>query len=405
MQLALLDEVGGSGPQHDDGSGLVGPAEVAPDHPELGLGDDETKDKHGDGDQQTLGHRLLGQVQEIRHDEAGAAKRGVTRGDGQDHHAEDGQDAANGAEQAGGDFVYHRRGTAACQSSVERFSAVVEGETQGAPDEGDDAFTDHGAVENEAAGFFVLHAARHQRGLGGVEAGHSTTGDGDEEQRPERQLGRVQVGEVHPCVVEALAGDDEADDEADRHEYQQCAEDGVEAADDLVDGHYGRQDVVGEDGHDPVDQIGGGQVGQQARRAQHENHAHQHQQDYGEQVHEVLGGVAQVLTDHGRHRGALGAYRQHAGEVVVYRTGEDAAKHDPQHGDRTIQGTQDGAEDGADAGDVEQLDQIDFLVRHGDIVNPVRHGDGGGFQLGFRAKYPFDEFAVYEIAGYEQADA
>ena len=151
MQLALFGEVGRCRPQHHHRGGLVGPAEVAPDHPEFGLGDDEAEDEHGDGDQQSLGHGLLGQVQEVRHDETGTAKRRVTGGDGQDHHAQDGQDAANGAEQAGGDFVYHGRGTAACQGGVERFGAVVEGETQGAPDEGDDAFTDHGTVEDEAA--------------------------------------------------------------------------------------------------------------------------------------------------------------------------------------------------------------------------------------------------------------
>ncbi len=163
MQLALFDEVGSRSPQHDDGGGLVGPAEVAPDHPEFSLGDDETKDKHGDGDQQTLGQRLLGHLQEVRHDQASTAKRGVTGGDGQDHHAEDGQNAADCAEQAGGDFVYHGCRAAVGHGSVERFGAVVEGETQGAPDKGDDPFTDHCTVEDEAAGFFVLHAARHQR--------------------------------------------------------------------------------------------------------------------------------------------------------------------------------------------------------------------------------------------------
>ncbi len=211
----------------------------------------------------------------------------------------------------------------------------------------------------------------------------------------------MQVGEVHPGVVEAFAGDNQTDDKADRHEDQQGAEDGVEAADDLVDGDYGREDVVGKNRHDPVDQIGGGEVGEQPRRAQHEHHADQHQQHHGEQVHEVFGGIAQMLTDDGRYRGTSGAHRQHAGEVVVNRTGEDAAEDDPEHGDRAIEGTQNGAEDGADAGDVEQLNQIDFLVRHGDIVHPVSHGDGGGFQLGFRAEYPFDEFAVYEVAGHK----
>ena len=232
-----------------------------------------------------------------------------------------------------------------------------------------------------------------------METGDGATGDGDEQQRPQRQLGGVQVGEVHPCVVEAFAGDDETYDEADRHEHQQGAEDGIEATDDLVDGDYGGKDVVGKNRHNPVDQIGGGEVGQKARRAQYEDHAHQHQQHDRKQVHEVLGDRAQMFTDHGRHRGALGAYRQHAGEVVVHRTGKDAAEYDPEHGDRTIEGAEDRAEDGADAGDVEQLHQVDFLVRHGHIVHTVSHGDGGGGALGFRAKYPLDELAVNKIAG------
>ena len=67
---------------------------------------------------------------------------GVTRGDGQDHHAEDGQDAADCTEQVGGDLMMYPRGgrAAARQGGVERFCAVAVGETQGAPDEGDDAF-------------------------------------------------------------------------------------------------------------------------------------------------------------------------------------------------------------------------------------------------------------------------
>jgi hypothetical protein len=114
-------------------------------------------------------------------------------------------------------------------------------------------------------------------------------------------------------------------------------------------------------------------------------------------VHDYFSGMLSV-----RARGA--SVPTVVGEIVVDRTGEDADKDDPEHGDRTIEGTQDGAEDGADAGDVEQLNQVDLLVRHGDIVHPVRHGDGGGLQLGFGPEYPFDEFAVYEVAGYQQAD-
>ncbi|MNF89775.1 hypothetical protein D3C84_723130 [compost metagenome] len=82
------------------------------------------------------------------------------------------------------------------------------------------------------------------------------------------------------------------------------------------------------------------------------------------------------------------------------RAGEDAAKYYPEHGDRAVQGAQDGAEDGADPGDVEQLNQVDLLVRHGHIVHAVGHGDGGGGELGLRAKYPLDELAIEEIASH-----
>lgn len=85
---------------HWPGSGLVGPTGVVPDHPELGLGDDETKDEHGDGDQQTLGHRVLGQRQDVHHEQASTAKRGVSGGDGQNQYAEDCQEAGHGAKQA-----------------------------------------------------------------------------------------------------------------------------------------------------------------------------------------------------------------------------------------------------------------------------------------------------------------
>ena len=137
-----------------------------------------------------------------------------------------------------------------------------------------------------------------------MEAGQRAAGNGDEHQREDGQALGVLVGPLGG-IVEFRAADEHHHGDAHGHEDQDGPENGVEAADDLVDGHNGRQEVIGEDHADPEGEVqgGGGQLGQQGGRGGHEDHAHQDEQHHGEDAHDLFGGAAQVVAHEGGHVG------------------------------------------------------------------------------------------------------
>ena len=124
---------------------------------------------------------------------AGGAVGGVAGGDGAGDDADHGQHAAHGAEQGGGDLVYHVAraaggdGVGQAGHAVQQGAVVgVEGDAGGGPDQGDDALGHHGAVEDGAALLLAGDAAGHHGGLGGVEAGDGAAGNGDKHGGPYR---------------------------------------------------------------------------------------------------------------------------------------------------------------------------------------------------------------------------
>ncbi len=161
-----MDKVGRSGPQHDRRNGLIGPAEVAPDQVEVRLGNEVTQGKQRDGNQQPLGHRLLRHLQELGDDQASRAESRIPGRDGQNDDTQNGQNTTQPSEKRGGDIVNHLGGATGSQYFIQCRRAFVEAQTQGAPDQRNDALADHRAVKHEAPVLFVLDAARHQRRLG-----------------------------------------------------------------------------------------------------------------------------------------------------------------------------------------------------------------------------------------------
>ena len=392
----LAVQVGAGGPEHDGGQGLVGEAEVAPDHVEVHEVQHHADGEDRDGDGQTGRDGGLLEVEHFGDGQAGGTEGRVTGGDGQGHHAQDGQHAADGAHEGAGGLVDHVGGTA---RSGQGFGAGVEGHAHGGPHEADEAFGHHAAVEHGLALLFIGQAAGHQGRLGGVEAADRAAGDGDEHQREDGQLLGMVIGEGGPVVEFATVGE-HGHGHAHGHDDQHGAEQGVEAADDLVDGQDGGQEVVGEDDGDPehLVHVVGGQLGQQAGGSGHEDHAHEQQEDDGEHAHHLLGHVAQVVTHDGGYVGALVTHGEHAGEVVMHGTGEDGADNDPQQGAGAVQGAQDGAEDGAHTGDVQQLDEPDLPHGHFNVVDAVGHGLGGGGAVFVRTEDFGDDGTVDDVA-------
>ena len=141
-------------------------------------------------------------------DETGTAEGRIATGDGRCHNTKDGQDATHDAKPARADFLYNVRSREILNQGLAISGIVLVKEClytlrvdhltpaaiveeiagHGSPDEGDNTFGDHGAVENGAAHLLRLQATGHERTLSAMETTDGTAGDGDEEAGPERTL-------------------------------------------------------------------------------------------------------------------------------------------------------------------------------------------------------------------------
>ena len=291
------------------------------------------------------------------------------------------------------------------------------------PDKPYHALGNHGTVKDHAALLFGGETTSHQGGLGRMETGNGPASDGDEHHR-ENGFGAlaghfryVHVGHAFPDFRHGTRGGEtgmvnQAAHDAEGHEKQADAEDGVNPADQLVDGKQGRQQEIDEDDGAPERDVEafGGQVGQKPGGTGHEDRAaHDHEQD-ADDAAELFHAFPQVFAGDFRDVPAIVADGKHAGHVVVDGSPENAADDNPDIAAGTVHGPQDGPENGAEAGDVEKLDHEHFPSRHGDIIDPVGMGLGGCLagQVGFEDL--FDEFPVNEVAqdkkgqGDEKAD-
>ena len=247
-----------------------------------------------------------------------------------------------------------------------------------------------------------------------MEAGDGAAGDHDEEAWPDGQLlgmlGLEERVEVHRGQHLVALGE-EGRDEAEGHEDEQGAEEGVDAADERVDGQHRGAHVVGEDDAGPAperdvaDDRGILDAGEQAGGTGGEDGADHDEQDEAEDHGEGHDEVAEVAGDDFGVGGSPVAQADHAGDEVVHSAGEDGAEDDPEQGRGAVLGAQDGAEDRAKSGDVEELDEIDLPHGHGHVVHAVGHGLGG---RGTAAVDPEDflrQHAVDGVACDEQDEA
>ena len=397
--LLLLEEVHGSCPQNDHSQSLVGPAEVAPDN---GVVDEaqciadaqESADaQNGDAELQAVCVAVLIDLEPVGQGQTSGTECGIARGDGADDDADHSQCDTHTTHGLGADVV-DSSGLAlsqsSCQTGVQTAGDLVQGAASCGPDQGDDALADHCAVEDEVALLLTLHAASHQRRLSGVETGDSAAGDGDEHEAPDRSSGGMHAAEVLPDLGDGVGGvGEDAKDNADGHDDQADAEDGVDLTDDGVDGDEGRDEVVDQDDDQP-EQGSGQNTGHtavlaqgddQAGRADCEHSTDHDQQHDGEHTHDVLHHRAEVFAGDLCDRAAVITLAHHAGEVVVDATCKDGAEGDPQEYHRAPQSTLQCAEDGAEARDVQQLDQKQLPLGHHDIVNTVVDADSGSFTV------------------------
>ena len=304
--LLLLEQVHGSSPQNDHGQRLVGPAEVAPDD---GVVDEAQRvadaqecahAQHGNAELQAVAVAVLIDLEPVGQGQAGGTEGGIAGSDGADDHADHGQCDAHAAHGLGADIIDGLGLThcqCLCQTGVQAIGDLVQRAACSGPDQGNDTLADHGTIEHKVALLLTLHAAGHQRRLGGVEAGDRAAGNRDEHKAPDGRARRVHAAEVIPDLRDDISrvGED-AKDDTDGHDNQADAEHGVDLADDRIDGDKGRDEVVGQNDDQPEQQRGhhagctalAAQLNDQTGRADGKHGAHHDQQHNREHTHHVL---------------------------------------------------------------------------------------------------------------------
>ncbi len=220
-----------------------------------------------------------------------------------------------------------------------------------------------------------------------METADGATGDGDEQAGEQGAVGQRLARQALPQLGQVGMLHKEHHHQGGGHEQQREGEQRVYLADDLVDGqHRGHQVVDEDDGHPEhvgphiVDDEGRlPHAAQDLRWAVHEHGSHHDEQEDAEEEHHLLRGLPQVVAYQLGLVGSAVAHAEHAAQVVVGGTGEDAAQHNPKIGRRPELSAHDGSEDGARTGYVQELNHENLPARQHNEVHTVglSHGRCG----------------------------
>ena len=324
----------------------------------------------------------------------------IARGDRAGDDAEHGEHCADAGHEADADVIDDRASAASLHGCGQAARTVIERDAGRRPDEGDDAFGNHGAVEDRAAEALVLEAARHDWGLRGMEARASAAGDRDEHQRPDRHLlraERMQVCKRHVRHRVAADAEQHASHDAERHDDEAGAEQRIETSDQRVNRQQRREEVIEQHARQHVLDGDARELRDEAGRACHEDGTDEHEQHDGEHAHDEEHHRPHVVADDLGDALAILAQRDHAGQVVMHAASEDGTKDDPEIDARAPDGAAEGTEDRAEACDVQELDHEDLPCRQRDVVDAVVMTNGRRGPVR-RAEDMLDDLAIGEIA-------
>ena len=218
-----------------------------------------------------------------------------------------------------------------------------------------------------------------------MESGEDAAGHRDEEDRDKVVLTEICTVQhaacipVFPDLCEREAQCEDADEDADRGEQQDRTEYRIDAADDLVDREYGRDQIIYEDHavdhpcgnrvYSPVkpEYLGRGDIA----GGVDEYRAYQKEQQAAEDLVYGVDTFVAVFADHVRHLCPAVAQADHAGEVVVHRTADDIADRDGDKCDGSEEDALDRSEDRAGACDIQQVDQAVLPSSHRNVIYAV----------------------------------
>ncbi len=410
--LLFTAEVHGCHAEAANGHELVAPAEVVPQDVEAFGVQVAPEDNHGakgehrNRKEEAVLDRSLFKSGEFCNGKAEASEAGIATRDGKDNHAHDHENRNRSPRN-------HCRNENAqdlhARSAGQEFRHLVVNEHAAcSPDHTDKAFDNHHAVERLAARLLGHFSTCDERALCAVETADDTAGNRHKEHRDDRLTCRMLVEIAHDIAkaefVEDVQVRDDAHENRERSENQECAENRVDAADNLIDGEEGTDEVVGKNDCDGNPEQCRRNVATRKNRSVHEScrRVGEHCTDEDERHrnechHKLCRPLAQELAGKSRNIVTVVAHADHAAEVVVYCTAEDVSDREQDEHDGAKLDAKNHADHRTDACDVQKLNENVFPVRHGDAVNAVRVCESRGLAV-VGAECAFDELAVGEIS-------
>ena len=398
----MLIHPNGDTQESEQSQTLVCPCEVTPQDVEairaaLGPHQDAGHHSEDSGRQsQTLLYAALVNVERLGKCHAQTTQSGVAGSDRQNDDAQQSDDAADGAQ----DLTADSADSSSCAGGSTDDAQIEDTHCSSGPNHGDEAFHDHHVVESGAALTLALHSAGDDSSLGRMETGQQTAGHSDEE-GGEEVLGLEIVGVAEaglrtvdqliqqgslPCGIpnlnQRIALGEHANEYTDCGEQQDSAEDGINTADNGVNGEHGGNQIVSKDCtvNDPGGCRGGSAVKTKDLRCGDitggvdEHSTDQQKQQAAEHLIHRVHALVAVASDHFRHLGTAVTQTDHTGEVVMGGTGNNIADGDGDESDGSKEDALNGAKDGAGTCNVQQVDKGVLPTREGDKVDAILLG-------------------------------
>ena len=241
-----------------------------------------------------------------------------------------------------------------------------------------------------------------------METGYGAAGDRDEHKRPNRFLRcrGIQVFKRNFHHRADAVVYHRRNRNADRHKYEEEAENRIKARDDFIDGKQRRKEVVDEDYHRPYFYVEPfrRQKREQACRPYHKDDADHDEQNDAEYAHDSHHDGTQIFSRDLRNTRAVVSYGQHTRKIIVHRSGKNRTADDPEVDARPPQRARNRAENRPEAGDVQKLHEERARRRNRNVVDTVRICHGGRRPIRIGLKHFFDKRSVHEIPCYKQTD-
>ena len=194
--------------------------------------------------------------------------------------------------------------------------------------------------------------------------------------------------------------------QAKSHKQQRNGKQRINPPDDFIDRTKGSHNIIDKNNNHP--KIGihphGSHASQQFGRTGDEHGSNQHHQHHGKNGHHLTSAVSQVSPYQLRQALPIMTKRKSTTEEIVYSTGKNSSKHNPQVRSRSELRPHNGTENRTKPGNVEKLNHKNLPVGKYQIIHPVSLCISGCFPVYIRFEDTLHKASVNEISPYQKKE-